>query len=261
MFKLLTDEYILVLASSKKHFDAVKAVREEVFSKKYGLSPQMLQSKGYLFSQDDEQSFIYLLQHQATQRYVGTVRVFFINELTPIKQMPMQKDGNVKEIDHLTQNLPICEISRLALSQNLPSYPHFSPAKLQTLLALNLMIATRINFFLYPYAKIFAIMERSLERILKRNRVYFEQIGKSVDYYGMTTPFAIERVKLLTDTEETMGEVTRFYLEELSKNPTSLIHFIDNNPYLNHTKIDIDKITTLFKNHGKEVDLNLLVEA
>ena len=259
IFKLLTEEYTLLLATNEKDFQAVKEVRAEVFSPKFKMSPKILEKKGYLFSQDDEQSFIYLLQHNVTKKYVGTVRVFFINKHTPVKKMPMEKDGKVENLDYLTQTLPICEISRLALSNTLTKHKDFSALQLRTNLAMLLMTATRINFFLYHYTTIFSIMELSLDRILRRQGVRFQQIDRPVDYYGMCTPFSIERKKLLRDTEHTMGKVTRHYLKRFCQNPEKFWDFIDNNPYLERSDIHLDKICKLFSEYGDDVDLSLLL--
>lgn len=260
IFKLLTEEYSLVFAVNQKDFQSIKEVRVEVFSPKYSMSPELLEEKGYLFSQDDEQSFIYLLQHNASKTYVGTVRSFFINERTPIQKMPMQKDGNVENIEHLTQKLPICEISRLALSSNLIKHKDFSALQLSTYLSMLLMVATRINFFLYHYSTIFSIMELSLDRILRRQGVQFKQIGDPVDYYGMRTPFAIERKELLNDTEKTMGRLTRYYLKKLCETPERFWEFVDNNPYLERSDIHLDRICQLFEEHGDDVSMELLLE-
>ncbi len=46
-----------------------------------------------------KQSFIYLLQHQATGRYVGSVRILFVNKHTPVQEIPMQKDLHIKNIE------------------------------------------------------------------------------------------------------------------------------------------------------------------
>ncbi|DAB41329.1 MAG TPA: hypothetical protein CFH81_03275 [Sulfurovum sp. UBA12169] len=259
-FKILTEEYTLKLATTQEDFQAVKAVRAEVFAPKYNMSRELLESKGYLFSEDDKQSFLFLLQHTRTGRYVGTARNFFINSDSKILSMPMQKDGHVEGIDHLVNNIPICEISRMALSNQLDSYKDFSELKLRNYLSLGLMITTRINFFLYRYAIIFAIMEPSLHRILKRQGVNFEQIGEPVDYYGMRTPFAIDRKKLLKETEESMGDITRHYLKALCKDPEPFWQFIDANPYLDRSDIRLEKICELFKTHGEDVELSYLLE-
>ena len=258
---LLTKEYSIKLAVTSQDFQAVKEIRKKVFSQKYNMSPESLEKKGYLFSQADIQSFIYLLLHNTTNTYIGTVRIFFINKTTPILKLPMQKDGNVHDdvIENIMHTFPICEISRLALENMLPSYKNYSELKLRTYLSMLLMISTRLNLFLYHQNTVFAIMEPSLHRILKRQHVNFKQIGEPVDYYGMHTPFGIERKALLSDTEETMGTITRHYLKALCQNPDAFWRFIDNNPYLERSDIQLERICQLFKEYGDDVPLSLLI--
>ena len=262
IFNLLTEEYTIFLAKTKEDFQALKEVRSDAFEHRYAKYTDLKTAKWFLFSQDDEQSFIYLLQHNATKKYVGSVRVFFINEHTPIQSMPMQRDSKIEDIQHLTKDLPICEISRLALIKTLPEHKDFSMLQLRTLLSMVLMSATRINFFLYHYSRIFAIMERPLYRILKRQGVTFQPIGEAIDYYGKRYPFVIKKEDFLIageKTEGTMGELTRHYLKELSKNSESFWQFIDNNPYLNRSDIQLDRIYQLFEDYGDDVNMKLLL--
>jgi N-acyl amino acid synthase of PEP-CTERM/exosortase system len=262
VFHLLTEEYSLILATTDEDFQAVKEVRSDVFEHRYAQYPDLKKAQWFLFSQDDEQAFIYLLQHKETKKYVGSVRVFFINAHTPIHDMPMQRDGKVKDIEYLTKDLPICEISRLALIKSIPEHKDFPMTQLRTLLSMSLMSATRINFFLYHYSKIFAIMERSLHRILRRQSVAFEPIGDAIDYYGVRFPFVIKKENFLIagkKTEDTMGQLTRYYLKELCNNPESFWQFIDNNPYLERSDIHLDRISQLFEEYGDNVDMELLL--
>lgn len=261
-FHLLTEEYSIVLATNAEHLQAVKDIRAEVFVARLEMSFEELEARNFLINKDDKQSFIYLLQHNATKKYVGSVRIIFINENTPIQIMPMQRDGRVEGIDHLTKDLPICEISRLALIKSLPKHPDYSMSQLRTMLSIALMSATRINFFLYHYSRIFAIMERSLHRILKRQSVAFELIGDAVDYYGVRFPFVIKKENYLIagkKTEDTMGQLTRYYLQELCNNPESFWDFIDNNPYLERSDIQLDRICRLFKEFGDDVGMEDLL--
>lgn len=261
-FHLLTEEYTIILATSKEHLEAVKDIRAEVFVSRLEMSLAELEARNFLINKDDKQSFIYLLQHTPTKKYVGSVRVIFINEHTPVQVMPMQRDGKVEGIGHLTKDLPICEISRLALIKSLPNHQDFSMDQLRTLLSMSLMSATRINFFLYHYSRIFAIMERSLHRILKRQSVAFEPIGDAVDYYGVRFPFVIEKENYLIageKTEDTMGQLTRYYLKELCKTPEPFWQFIDNNPYLERSDIQLDRICQLFKEFGDDVSMEDLL--
>lgn len=261
-FHLLTEEYAIVLVTSLEHLQAVKDIRAEVFVPRLEMSFEELEARDFLINRDDEQSFIYLLQHKATKAYVGSIRVIFVNEKTPIQVIPMQRDGKVEGIDDLTQKRPICEISRLSLIKSLPEHQDFSMSQLRTLLSMSLMSATRINFFLYHYANIFAIMEHSLHRILKRQSVAFKPIGDAVDYYGVRFPFAINQRDLalaIEKTEESMGKVTKYYLRELCKNSKSFWDFIDNNPYIERSDIHLDKICQIFKEYGENISIERLV--
>lgn len=261
-FNLLTKEYTIILATTPHHLQVVKDIRSEVFVSRLNLSLAELEARNFLMNKEDGQSFIYLLQHKLTKKYVGSVRVIFINEHTPVKVMPMQRDGKVEGIEHLTKDLPICEISRLALIKNVPEHPDYPMNQLRTLLSMALMCATRINFFLYHYDKIFAIMERSLHRILKRQSVSFVPIGDAVDYYGVRFPFVIKKENFLIageKTEGSMGKLTKYYLKELCKDPQSFWQFIDNNPYLERSDIHLDRICQLFKEYGDDVSMELLL--
>lgn len=260
VFHLLTQEYSLILATTEEDFKAVKEIRNDVIVNHY---PDIEETKEYIFNQDDEQSFIYLLQHRATKKYVGSVRIFFANENTPVKKIPMEKDLHIKDIEHFTQNLPICEVSRFALAKEQIEHEEFSQLRLRTSLSLALMCATRINFILNNYIKIFAIMERGLHRILKRQSVDFYPIGDAIDFHGVRFPFVISKEDFLIageKTEGTMGELTKYYLKELCKNPESLWKFIDNSPYLNRSDIQLDRISQLFKEYGDDVTMEQLLE-
>jgi len=172
----------------------------------------------------------------------------------------MQQTVKAKNIKSLLQKLPVVEISRGALIKDLPHHENFSALQLRTLLTYGLMVSTRINFILYSSLMVFSIMENSLYHILKRQNVNFEQIAEPVDSYGTKrTPFAIERKKLLRETEETMGKITRFYLKKLCTHPEKFWQFIDDNPYLERSDIQLDRICQLFKEHGNDVDLSLLL--
>lgn len=258
VYYLLTEEYSLLLATTQEDFQAVKEIRNDVIVNHY---PGVKESKEYIFSQDDKQSFIYLLQHNASKRYVGSVRIFFVNERTPVKKIPMEKDLHIKNIERLTQDMPIAEISRFALVKNQIQHEHFSELQLRTYLSLMLMSATRINIFLNHYSKVFAIMERSLYRILKRQGVALEPIGDAIDFHGVRFPYLMKKEDFLTVGEKTegpLGQVTRYYLKELCKNPELLWKCVDNNPYLERSDIYLDRISQLFEDYGDDVNLYLI---
>ncbi len=259
VFHLLTVEYSLILASTQEHFQAVQEIRKDVIVNHY---PDVAENKKYIFSQDDRQSFIYLLQHNETKRYVGSVRIFFANDRTPSQKIPMEKDLHIKGIEKLTHPLPICEISRFALVHDQIEHKEFSQLQLRTYLSLALMSATRINVLLHRYSKMFAIMEPSLHRILKRHSVYVEPIGDAIDFHGIRFPYVIRKEDFFIageKTEETMGLLTKYYLKELCKDPKSFWQFIDNNPYLERSDIHLDRICQLFKEYGDDVNTERLL--
>jgi N-acyl amino acid synthase of PEP-CTERM/exosortase system len=259
IFNLLTKEYSFVLATSINDIQEITTIRKNIISHHYPELQQTDQYSNYLFNNDDKQSFIYLLRHNISNQYLGSVRVFFINQKTEKKLLPMQYDIQINDINHLTKKLPIVEISRGALVKDLPKHNRFSGLQLRTLLTYGLMVATRINFLLYPCTHVFSIMERPLHRILKRQKVNFIQVGKPVEYYGIRIPYGLERHTLVTDTEKLMGRVTRHYLKELCQNPEPFWEFIDNNPYLERSDIQLERICKLFKEHGDDVDISLLL--
>lgn len=259
MLILLTQDYTLIHATTPHEFNNVKQLRKEVFSKKFNLSSSQLEKEGYLFNEEDEQSFLYLLKHNSSNTYVGSVRVFFINNKTPLKHLTMQSIGKVKNIEHLTQGLPLAEISRMCLKNTLPIHEKYSVLQVRTCLAYALMVMTRINFFLYKPTNIFATMEPTLERILSRKDVCFTQISEPIEYYGTTIPYAVNRNDLLNATEESMGKVTRFYLKKLCENPRTFWKYIDTHPYLNRSDIEIERMTELLEQHGEDVDISLLL--
>ena len=57
-----------------------------------------------------------------------------------------------------------------------------------------------------------------------------------------------------------MGQLTRYYLKELCKNPESFWQFIDNNPYLERSDIQLDRIKIIIRvNVLNLFDLNTLL--
>ncbi len=259
-YGLLTEEYSLLLVTTPEDIQAVRRIREEVYSLKYNRSLEYLESIGLIRDEDDNQAFIYLLKDNKTKKYVGTVRVFFINQHTPSQVLPMQQTVKDKYIFTLLQGLPVIEITRSALTPTIPRHKIYSELALRTSLTYGLMIATRITLMLYYPHLVFSIMEPTLHRILKRQKVNFEPVSDSVDSYGTSRiPYAIKTNKLLMDTEENMGRLTTYYLKQMCQNPEKLWEFVDNNPYLERSDIQLERICKLFKEYGDDVDIALLL--
>jgi hypothetical protein len=257
---LLTQEYTLVMAMDEKDIALVKEVRQKTLLPVYQHHAEIKDEDRFLYNEDDEQSFIYLLRHNPSGEYVGTIRVFFVNHRTPIRKIPMQMYGHVEGIESLVAQYPVCEISRLALAPNLPSYENISALRLRTYLTVGLMSTIGTNIFLYHSNNIFSIMEPALHRILKRQGINFHPIGPAVEYYGKRIPHMIKREELITESKDILGEITLFYLKELCRSPEKFWQFIDRHPYLERSDIHLDRICELFKLHGDAVDIPFLLQ-
>jgi N-acyl amino acid synthase of PEP-CTERM/exosortase system len=227
----MTQTYSLILATTQKEFNAVKALRKEVLLEKYKHFASIEDEEAFAWDSSDEQSFLYLLQHRETGRYVGTIRVFFVNSMTPISELPMEHYTHAPRIKELKHHLPVCEISRFALSRNLANDRNGSALWTRIQLSQLLMVGIRLTVMIYPFNAIFAIMEHSLARLLRKHGAHFEQIGESVDYYGMRTPFFINRDKLLKDTLHGK-DISCFYLHYFMVETDMLDRFITQNPYI-----------------------------
>jgi N-acyl-L-homoserine lactone synthetase len=256
---LLTEVYTLKLAITAEDVESVKRVRKEALLPAYQNLTEIKDEDTFLFNQDDEQSLIYLLKHNHTNKYVGTIRIFFVNDRTLIQKIPMQIYGNVQGIDHYVSQHPVCEVSRLALSPLIEPYKELSGLRLRTYLTMGLMSAIGISTFLYPCKYIFAIMEPSLHRIIKRQGADFRQVAPPVEYFGQRIPHMIERKSLIFEAKDIFAKITKHYLFELCQNPESFWQFIDNNPYLDRSDIQLERICKLFDRYGENVDLTLLL--
>ena len=259
IFDLLTTEYYLKLVTTQQDIVFLKEIRQKVLLPAYEKHTHIEDIDKFLYNQDDEQSFIYILIHNTTQKPVGTIRVFFINNKTPIKQLPIQMYGGVSDIDNYMQTYPVCEISRLALIKDLPPYPKLSALKHRTILTIGLQSAIAINMYLYGYTTVFSIMEPALYRLLSRYGIDFKPIGQEVDYFGPRIPHAIPRDKLMREADKTLWEIALFYLKELAQNPDAFIEYINNHPYLTIDNIYIDKLIDTINKHP-DISVDKLLE-
>ena len=260
IFHLLTQEYSLELVTTKDDIESLKEIRRKTLLSAYQNLAEIEDEESFLYNKDDEQAFIYLLKHHSTQNYVGTIRIYFVNEKTPIQQIPLQMYGHVEGIDHLVSEHPVCEVSRLALASDLEPYPGLSALQLRTYLTMGLMSTVGTTMFLYHCHNIFSIMEPALYRILKRQGIYFEQIGPAVEYYGMRIPHMIKRETLIKGSNETLGEITLFYLRKLCHSPESFKKFIEKHPYLELSDLCLDNICHIFRIHDEKVTVPFLME-
>ena len=251
-------EYRILLVSTEEEIAAVREIRREVYGKKFSLGDEALEAQGFIWNEEDRQSFIYLLEHIPSSTYVGTTRLTFVRNNTPIQALSMQQHG-VKKLEGFDTNTAAVEVSRFALSSQHIAGIETVDSTLRNILSLELMIAVRLTLFLYPSPHVFSFMERSLYVLLRRRRTYFRKIGPSVNVLGERTPYYIEREKLLADTERLSDQGTRYYLKEFCKNPGKLWAFVDGNPYLDRSDIRLEYLCEIFEKYGDDADVSLLI--
>jgi len=73
-------------------------------------------------------------------------------------------------------------------------------------------------------------------------------------------PYAREREKLIDESKNILDQLILFYLKELCQDPKQFWQFVDNNSYLQHSDIQLDKICRLFQKHGENLDISLLIQ-
>jgi len=102
-----------------------------------------------------------------------------------------------------------------------------------------------------------------LYRILKRQSVALESIGDAIDFHGKRFPYVMRKEDFVMageHTEGTLGQVTSYYLKELCKDPQALWRFVNNNPYLERSDIQLEKICKYFKECGDDLDMKYILE-
>jgi len=256
--ELLTNEYQIKLVITHKDIEDLKEVRYKVLVPAYEKYQKISNIDSFLYNHDDNQSFVYILIHTPTQKPIGTIRVFFINDKTPIKRIPLQIYGGADDIDMYTNQKPICEVSRLALIRDLPPHPNLSSLKLRTILTIGLQAAIAINMYIYDYKMVFSSMAPSLYRLLHRYGVNFEPVGKEIDYFGPRIPHAIPRDKLMKEADKTLWQIAMFYLKDLATNPNAFIKFINDHPYLDIEDINLNQLIDLYQNNPNPTISELL---
>jgi N-acyl amino acid synthase of PEP-CTERM/exosortase system len=252
VLKLLQNDYELEFVTTPSQFQALKEIRLTVYMEKYNKSRNYLERIGVIYNHEDEQSFIYLLKHRHSGRYVGTVRSYFVNRHTPPAPLPMNQTVPYEITEPYMRCVPFLEVSRLALIKKLPSHPDFSALKLHTMLTFVLFSTVRITATVYPVEVLFTIMEPALHRILKRRGISFHPISDAVDSYGTKRiPYISFAPVLFKETEKSMGDITRYHLKRFCFDSPSFQNFIRNHPYLRNETLCLDALCEIFQTNPK----------
>lgn len=164
----------------------------------------------------DDQSILCLIQHRATGRYAGTVRMVYSRQ--PGQLLPLEKYC-LDSINHQTltpTNFPrheICEISRLAVPAEFrrrQTDKHkgseigvineevYSEKELRCFpfIAVGLYLSAAAVVMKAGVKQVFVMMEPRLARSLNFVGIKFTQIGPVVEYHGKRAPYHIDPYSL-----------------------------------------------------------------
>jgi len=201
----------LIYANSAELMSEVHKIRYDVFCTELELEkgcPPDVEADDF-----DPYSYHYLLQHRASKKFAGTIRMVLPPADRPELKTPIEKfcfdaiDLSILDITKLPRG-SFAEVSRLAVpasfrkragesgkpyiirnekkadpsSDNRSNFPH---------IAIGLYLAAASLFTLKQLNYIFVMVEPRLARSLKRVGLYFEQMGAVIDYHGQRAPFYI----------------------------------------------------------------------
>lgn len=160
----------------------------------------------------DEQSQHCLLIHNATQRPIGCARLVTVGANTAMTELPFWKYCS-HAVDTTLFNPQsfaphqLVELSRVAIIEQFrrreksaectgidqQNIQHERRLSSFPVLPISLFLAT-LGMFLDTDAEYgVAMMEPKLVRLLRKSGIFFEQVGKVVDYHGKRAPFIIHR--------------------------------------------------------------------
>lgn len=203
-----------VLATSELQIGNSFQIRHNVYCEELKFEPEYPDKQ----EKDDFdcQSLHCLIQHKATERYAGTVRIVCSqadDELLPLEKYCLDS------IDHATLNpklFPrneICEISRLAVPEefrrrktdkfagaatgaiNVDSYSE-EELRCFPFIAVGLYLSAASVVVDKGIKHVFVMMEPRLARSMRFVGIEFQQIGPVVEYHGKRAPYYIDPFSL-----------------------------------------------------------------
>ncbi|QSA95687.1 PEP-CTERM/exosortase system-associated acyltransferase [Methylococcus sp. EFPC2] len=232
--------------SFNKYFEIVPAITEDlrklgfqiryqVYCEELGFENKADFPDGYEIDEYDHRSYLCLLRHKESQKYVGTVRLVTSNLSSHRHELPFERyctvDRNIVDMDSLPPR-SYGEISRLAVisafrrraGESTTPYPTV-PESIESQpssqldrrsiphIALGLYLAAAAVGLNLGMERAFAMMEPSLARRLKAFGIHFEQIGAAVEHRGLRGPFQITRESLekhlSSEIHELLTDITK----------------------------------------------------
>ena len=213
-------------------------IRYEVYCVERGFLDAKQNCHGLERDSYDERSVHSLLYDRASGLAVGTIRLILAKRGSPCPSTPFHdlcKDrlGQHRELLGLSHT---AEVSRLALSKSrcetaslyngnrrrsadlADVHPSSYVALGLLRMAIEMAVVNRVDYLC-------AVMEPSLLRMLARCGIYFENLGKCIDYHGLRQPCYAHVITLLDgikanrpDVWEIITDIGRFHPERASTN-------------------------------------------
>ena len=220
----MTDSFIkyfhITLADTPELLERIYRIRYEVYCKEFKFEreedcPGQIEKDDY-----DEQSIHCLLLHNATGQDIGCGRLIMPDVRNAAHPLPFErfcKSSLNEQGNELTNRYRghIGEFSRLAViapfrrrmedeHKPLSYYRDYKESQMHgrgifPLISLSLILAGCSMFMETDLDYCVAMMEPRLARLLRLCGLYFDPIGKVIDYHGKRGPFVIPRKRVLVN--------------------------------------------------------------
>ena len=202
------------VSNAKSSVEASFAIRHLVYAEELKLEPE--NERKLETDEFDAQSIHCLIQHVATQRFAGTVRI--IRSTTPAEKLPIEKycEHSISNEQLHPSNFAredIVEISRLAVPSEFRrrqmdqfdgaatggiNEATYSEKELRCFpfIAIGLYLTATAVLMQHNIHHCYVMVEPRLARSMRLVGLAFEQIGPVVDYHGKRAPFFINPMQV-----------------------------------------------------------------
>ncbi|MGQ7261702.1 PEP-CTERM/exosortase system-associated acyltransferase [Vreelandella sp. V005] len=211
------NDYKFIIAKTPQEKKRALELRHKVFLEE--LRYKMKEDKIQRIETDeyDEHSLHCLIEHRRSGLLAGCMRLIIPSDDTESKfyKLPVEIQGKHSlnhKIIHPAKmpKLQICEVSRLAISQNFRSYHTLKKGNREELeevkftseeertfpvIAIALFLCTYSLAILSGKHHVFAMMEPRLPRLLALSGFHFTQVSGAIEHHGLRYAYYIDHLK------------------------------------------------------------------
>ncbi len=197
------------LARTEEQKRAVYRVRYNVYCETLGFEDAEAFEDGLETDAFDPHSIQCLVTHRATGRPAGCVRLVTVDADTnmpleehcagaldsAILRQTLNRRGHVAEVSRLAVDSPFCRLRGNGGGRGVDTVvSQFSAAEQRTfpLIAVTLFLAAGAAADLLRRTDCFALMEPSLEVMLKRKGIATQRVGRDIEYRGTRAPYYLD---------------------------------------------------------------------